>query len=251
MAQAQSEGQKPPVFRNVTRKPAPAAARARLKGLFSPHVDSFNQFIQEGVQRCVDALDAQEVEHPEGGGRLRFWIERVEIASPIRTEAGSIDAKPLLPAECRERGLSYRGQVRAVLVRQVGDGPPERLERRLGLMPIMLRSKLCHLRDLSPSAMIAQHEEGSEQGGFFIINGNERAIRLLIAPRRDHLMGIIRPSFKNRGPDFLPHAVLVRCLRPDGSSQTVGLHLLSSGGAKVRDAASHAPASGVLTPWHA
>ena len=57
-------------------------------------------------------------------------------------------------------------------------------------------------------------------GGYFIINGNERAIRLLIAPRRDHLMGIIRPSFKNRGPEFGPHAVLVRCARPDGTSPT-------------------------------
>ena len=71
-------------------------------------------------------------------------------------------------------------------------------------------------------------------GGFFIINGNEKAIRLLIAPRRNHLMGICRPSFRNRGADFGPNAVAVRCVRRDGSSQTVGLHLLTSGGAKLR-----------------
>lgn len=66
------------------------------------------------------------------------------------------------------------------------------------------------------------------------MNGNEKAIRLLIAPRRNHLVGITRPSFKNRGADFGPHAVLLRCVRPDGSSQTIGLHLLLSGGAKLR-----------------
>ena len=204
------------------------------KNLFSPHVDSFNHFCEVGTQLCVDALEAQEIEHPEGGERLRFWIEKVDVARPVRMESGSIDTKPLLPSECRERGLSYRGTVRAFIMRQVGDGPPERIERRLGLMPVMVRSSLCHLKGLNPAAMVARHEEGSEMGGYFVINGNERAVRLLIAPRRNHLMGIIRPSFRNRGPDFLPHAVLVRCLRADGTSQTVGLHLLTTGGAKLR-----------------
>ena len=226
--------EQPPPFRNVNRKPAPAAARERLRHLFSPHVDSFDHFLTEGMAKCVSALEAQEVEHPSGGPRLRFWLESVTVSKPMRVEHGLIDPKPLYPAECRERAVSYRGQLRATIVRQVGEGEPERLERRLGLMPIMVRSKLCHLRGLSPAGLVERHEEGSEMGGFFVINGNERAVRLLIAPRRNHLMGIIRPSFKNRGPDFQPHAVVVRCARPDGSSQTVGLHLLGSGNAKLR-----------------
>lgn len=224
----------PPPFRNVGRKGAPAAARARLKALFGPHVDSFDHFVDEGLSRCVSSLEAQEVEHPNGGPRLRFWLESVKISKPLSTGHGELEAKVLLPSECRERNLSYRGQLRAVLVTQIGDEPPERIDRRLGLMPVMLRSRLCHLRGLSPAACVQRHEESSEQGGFFIVNGNEKAIRLLIAPRRNHLMGINRPSFRNRGPDFGPHAVLVRCVRRDGSSQTVGLHLLHTGGAKLR-----------------
>ena len=210
------------------------ASRPCSKNLFSPHVDSFDVFCDNAMAAVTEALEPMEVEHPSGGPRLRFWLESISISKPLRTEAGSLEAKPLLPAECRERGLSYRGQLRAVLMRQVGEGPPERFERRLGLMPVMVRSKLCHLAGLSPEAMMAKHEEGSEMGGYFIINGNERAIRLLIAPRRNHLMGIIRPSFKNRGADYSPYAVMVRCLRPDGSSQTVALHLLATGGATLR-----------------
>ena len=99
---------------------------------------------------------------------------------------------------------------------------------------MQVRSTLCHLCGLSAKAMMLLHEEGSECGGYFIVNGNERAIRLLIAPRRNHLMGIVRPSFQNRGPGFQPHAVLLRCVRPDNSSQTVGLHLLTNGSTKVR-----------------
>ena len=219
---------------NVGRKAVPKAARDRLKALFAPHVDSFDQFVDQGLGLCVDALDAQEIEHPNGGPRLRFWLESVNVSKPVRSALGRLDSTPLFPSECRERALSYRGQLRAVLMRQVGDGEPEWLERRLGLMPVMLRSSRCNLCGFSPNKLVSHHEEASEMGGFFIINGNEKAIRLLIAPRRNHLMGICRPSFRNRGADFGPNAVVVRCVRRDGSSQTVGLHLLTSSGAKLR-----------------
>ena len=61
---------------------------------------------------------------------------------------------------------------------------PRRYEVRLGLMPIMVRSKLCHLHGLKGKQLAARHEEMGENGGYFICNGNERAIRLLIAPRK-------------------------------------------------------------------
>ena len=166
---------------NVGRKAVPKAARDRLKALFAPHVDSFDQFVDQGLGLCVDALDAQEIEHPNGGPRLRFWLESVNVSKPVRSALGRLDSTPLFPSECRERALSYRGQLRAVLMRQVGDGEPEWLERRLGLMPVMLRSSRCNLCGFSPNKLVSHHEEASEMGGFFIINGNEKAIRLLIA----------------------------------------------------------------------
>ena len=216
--------------RACARRRPPTRAQ---ENLFSPHVDSFDQFCEVGIKRCIEALEPQEVEHPSGGPRLKFWLESVLLARPVRRRP-ELWRPRSLPAECRERGLSYRGQVRAMVMVRVGDAPPERIDRRLGLMPIMVRSSHCHLAGLSPEQMIAHHEEGSEMGGYFIVNGNERAIRLLIAPRRDHLMGIIRPSFKNRGADYTPYAVMVRCVRPDGTSQTVALHMLATGGATLR-----------------
>ena len=225
----------PPPFRNVTSKPAPAAARQRLKDLFAPHVDSFDHFLTEGLRRCITGLEAQEVEHPSGGPRLRVWLERMTIAKPEKREQGSLDsARPLYPAECRERACTYKGPCRAVFCVQVGEGDPERIEVRLGLMPIMVRSKLCHLHGLKGKQLAAKHEEMGENGGYFICNGNERAIRLLIAPRRNHPIAITRSSFKNRGADYSADAVTIRCVRPDGSSQTVGLHLLTTGGATLR-----------------
>lgn len=79
-----------------------------------------------------------------------------------------------------------------------------------------------------------KHEEPEEFGGYFVINGNERLIRYLILPRRHHAIGLVRPSFTNRGPSYTPYAVQIRCVRPDQTSVTNTLHYLSNGSAMLR-----------------
>jgi DNA-directed RNA polymerase I subunit RPA2 len=55
---------------------------------------------------------------------------------------------------------------------------------------------------MSSAELVAHHEEPEEFGGYFIINGNERLIRYLILPRRNHVIALSRPSFANRGPSY-------------------------------------------------
>lgn len=71
-------------------------------------------------------------------------------------------------------------------------------------------------------------------GGYFIINGNERLIRFLIVPRRNHVTSIIRPSFGNRGAAYTQYGVSIRSVRPDQTSQSNTLHYLSNGGSTLR-----------------
>lgn len=78
------------------------------------------------------------------------------------------------------------------------------------------------------------HEEAEEFGGYFIINGNERLIRYLIVPRRNHVISLNRPSFINRGPSYTAHAVQIRCVRKDQTSATNTMHYLSNGSAMLR-----------------
>lgn len=87
---------------------------------------------------------------------------------------------------------------------------------------------------MSSAALVAKHEEPEEFGGYFIINGNERLIRYLILPRRNHVISLIRPSFVNRGPSYTQYAVQIRCVRPDQTSATNTLHYLSNGSAMLR-----------------
>lgn len=120
-----------------------------------------------------------------------------------------------------------------VCVRTDGGAVVE-LERKLGALPVMVRSVRCHLRGLTQKQLVERHEEAHEAGGYFICNGNERAIRLLIVPRRQHMLALVRPTFVNRGADFTDRAVQMRCVRDDQSSVTVALHYLTTGNCMLR-----------------
>ena len=53
----------------------------------------------------------------------------------------------------------------------------------------LLQSKNCCLANLPPKALVRHKEEAQEFGGHFIVNGNERIVRMLIMPRRNYVSG--------------------------------------------------------------
>jgi DNA-directed RNA polymerase I subunit RPA2 len=80
-----------------------------------------------------------------------------------------------------------------------------------------------------------QHKEESEElGGYFIVNGIEKLIRMVIVSRRNYPMAIIRGSFVNRGATYTKYGIQIRCVRPDQTSQTNVLHYLSDGNVTFR-----------------
>lgn len=106
--------------------------------------------------------------------------------------------------------------------------------KHLGNVPIMVRSNRCHLENASPSKLISHHEESEEFGGYFIVNGIERIIRLLVVTRRNHALAIFRPSFAKKGPQYSSYGVLIRCVRDDQTSHTLTMHYLTDGNLTVR-----------------
>jgi DNA-directed RNA polymerase I subunit RPA2 len=90
------------------------------------------------------------------------------------------------------------------------------------------------LAGLSPKQLVDKREDTEELGGYFITNGIERLIRLLIVQRRNHVLALVRSSFQKRGPLYTEFGASIRCARDDQSSQTVTLHYLSDGSITVR-----------------
>ena len=59
---------------------------------------------------------------------------------------------------------------------------------RLCTFPVMVGSVACHLWGASGDDLICKGEERHEVGGYFILNGIERIIRLLIQQRQHYIM---------------------------------------------------------------
>jgi DNA-directed RNA polymerase I subunit RPA2 len=82
---------------------------------------------------------------------------------------------------------------------------------------------------------LVQHKEESEElGGYFIVNGNEKLIRMLIVGRRNYPMAIVRNTFTNRGHAYSKFGIQIRSVRPDQTSQTNVLHYLNDGNVTFR-----------------
>jgi DNA-directed RNA polymerase I subunit RPA2 len=85
-----------------------------------------------------------------------------------------------------------------------------------------------------PKDLVKHHEESEEMGGYFIVNGIEKLIRLLIVPRRNHVTAIIRNSFQKRGPTYSTYGCTIRSARPDQTTLTNTIHYLNDGNVMFR-----------------
>ena len=140
----------------------------------------------------------------------------------------------IYPTECRLRSSTYSAPLYATMARKFDTEPEEKVTVQLGEIPVMVRSVNCHLNSLSEEDLVRRHEDMAELGGYFIINGNERLVRMLIMTKRNYPVAFQRPTFINRGRLFTPYAVQMRCVRDDLFAQTLTMHYLSDGNCSLR-----------------
>ncbi|OYT52781.1 DNA-directed RNA polymerase subunit B [Candidatus Bathyarchaeota archaeon ex4484_135] len=153
------------------------------KGLVRQHLDSYNDFIEHGLQEVIDSVGEIEIPSPEGPFKVVFG--KVKVGRP-RVKDIHLGEKPLYPMEARIRNLTYAAPI-ILEMRRVQDGKeyePEEVE--IGDIPVMLRSKICLLNGMPEEELIAVGEDPDDPGGYFIINGSERVIVSLedLAPNR-------------------------------------------------------------------
>jgi DNA-directed RNA polymerase I subunit RPA2 len=221
-----------------------------------PHIDSFNALFDDskildaglkdiGIKTFLDgeletyeqkkARQAEGIRPPKRN-RLNVRVREIFLEKPTLppTNKYTTRNREIYPSECRERHATYRGKLRARLEYQVNNGDWQESVRELGNVPIMVRTNRCHLENATPAELVRHKEESEELGGFFIVNGNEKLIRMLIVGKRNFPMSIIRGSFVKRGQTYTKFGVQIRSVRPDQTSQTNVLHYLSDGNVTFR-----------------
>ena len=87
---------------------------------------------------------------------------------------------------------------------------------------------------MNQKQMVAHKEDSNDFGGYFIVNGKERIIRLLTAQRRNYPLALTRKSWKGAGDLFSEYGVIIRCVRSDQTSANMVLHYLNNGTSKLK-----------------
>src|SRR3989304_4268876 len=160
------------------------------KGLVRQHLDSYNEFIDHGLQEVVDEVAEIPIEVPDSPYKVKLgqiWVidPQSRITGPYTTEVDGTKHE-IYPMEARLRNLAYAAPI-ALEMTPVIDGREQDTELvYIGNLPVMLKSKLCFLSQLSKEELIAAGEDPDDPGGYFVVNGSERVIVAMedLAPNR-------------------------------------------------------------------
>uniref|UniRef100_A0A671KNK8 DNA-directed RNA polymerase subunit beta n=1 Tax=Sinocyclocheilus anshuiensis TaxID=1608454 RepID=A0A671KNK8_9TELE len=201
--------------------------RVSVQELVKAHIESFDQAVTDGLCRVVEAIPPMEFMYK--GDRISLSFVEAIIHTPAVSKGGISSDLRVFPAECRGRRCTYRGKLVADVSWSMNGIPKGIIKQSLGNVPIMVKSKLCNLHGLSPKELIEHHEEAEEMGGYFIVNGIEKVIRLLIMPRRNYPIAVSRPKFKSRGQGYTQYAISMRCVRGEHTAINMNLHYLDNG----------------------
>jgi DNA-directed RNA polymerase I subunit RPA2 len=222
----------------------------RLRSLVAPHLESFNHAVGPGLDLLPEAIEAVAVRiNPtgeDGGGsgssdgasastRISVRYAKLALLRPRFGEQSSrVVAADLLPNECRRAGINYSGDLLAEFEIAIDDERFDTPMRRIARLPIMVGSDKCNLSGKSPAEMLAASEEQYELGGFFVVNGAEKLLRMIVVPRANAVLSVRRSANTSRGPLYTETSVSIRSMRKDLSTTTMHLHYLRTGGATVR-----------------
>lgn len=139
-------------------------------------IASFNNFVDFELQNVIEqnkTIEPTIIPHNIDDFKIRF--DKIWVTKPEITEADG-SKRPIYPAEARLRKLSYAAPVFLEVSAHINGIQRESFVTQVGSLPIMLRSKYCHLSGLSQEDLMKKGEDPTDLGGYFIINGTERVL---------------------------------------------------------------------------
>lgn len=125
-----------------------------LQAAVDPHIDSFNQlFPDDGRKGLIDhglaEIGTKTYLDPEKN-RLTVRCKNVMLQkSQLPTNNKFAKNRMILPSECRERHVTYRGNLMATFEYTINGGDPVEFVRSLGQLPIMVKVSYCSSMSLS------------------------------------------------------------------------------------------------------
>src|SRR3989338_2253537 len=119
------------------------------KKFVESNIQSFNALLDKKLQEVVEEnKEAEPSIIPHNIEKFKIRFGRINIGKPEITEADG-SKRPIYPMEARLRKISYNAPIYLEISTYINDVQREHFTAEIGKMPIMLKSKYCHLDKLS------------------------------------------------------------------------------------------------------
>ncbi|HIH38874.1 DNA-directed RNA polymerase subunit B'' [Candidatus Woesearchaeota archaeon] len=182
----------------------------------SSDIDSFNTFIEVDLNDIIE--ENKEIEPtiiPQNVDEFKIRMDKIWVTKPEIIEADG-SKRPIFPAEARLRKITYSAPIFIEVSAHINGVQRESFTTQIGNLPIMLKSKYCHLHSLSNEELIAKGEDPTDPGGYFIINGSEKVLitmedlvpnKMLITKTSTGPSAFSGTLFSEKGSFKIPHTL--------------------------------------------
>lgn len=168
-------------------------------------INSFNQFVDLKLKEIVEE-NKEIIPKIE---EVKIELSDIEVQKPKITEA---DGSPrvISPMEARMRNRTYSAPLFLTMRLLRRDVEQDVKKTYIGELPIMLKSNRCWLEGKTEEELTEMGEDPKDFGGYFIINGSEKALmtqevlasdRVLVSEQVDKITSEVistKGAFKGR-----------------------------------------------------
>ncbi len=158
----------------------------RDRGLMFSKIESYDYFLENTVRNVIQQTKPIQVYDSKTQQIYSYKLGNAYFFSPALT-----------PDQCRQRNMSYLLSVHADVTRDVYLQSHAHVGRqvfpaqKIFTIPLMLKSKFCHLSGKTEEELAKLGECEYDKGGYYIINGNHRCT--IVRERDPYNRDFIRP----------------------------------------------------------
>ncbi len=180
------------------------------------NIRSFNNFVEKDMQKIIQEVgDIVPTVIPQDMEDFRIKLDKIWLTKPSIIEADG-SKRDIYPMEGRLRSITYSSPIHLEISSHIDGVQRESFSTQIGRLPIMLKSKYCHLFGLNEEELIAKNEDPTDLGGYFILNGNERVLitvedlaanKLFVEEGKTGPAKFVGKLFSEKGSYRVPHVI--------------------------------------------
>jgi len=180
------------------------------------NIASFNNLIDKEIQGIIE--ENKEIVPtiiPDNVDDFKIKFDKIYVGKPEITEADG-SKRAIYPIEARLRKITYSAPMFIDVSAHINGVQRESFTTQVGNLPIMLKSKNCHLQKSNRQELIEKGEDPTDPGGYFIINGTEKALisiedlsanKMLVEKASTGPSEFMGRLFSERGSFKIPHTL--------------------------------------------